>query len=192
MIPPRFANMNRFHRWYCGTSHWRRHLTGAILPQALSGEDLGDQLLELGPGRGASTAWLRDVATSLTSLELDPELAAALEDRFADVEIVNGSATAVPFADGSFTGVVCTTMLHHVPTVAEQDLLFAEARRVLRDGGVFCGSDSLSTPIFRLAHRGDVMNVVDPEALPERLAAAGFTDIRVTRGSDFFTFRAGT
>lgn len=192
MIPPRFANMNRFHRWYCGTSHWRRRLTGAILPQVLSGEDLGDHLLELGPGRGASTAWLRSVTSSLTSLELDPDLAAELDQRFADVEIVQGNAAAIPFADGSFTGVVCTTMLHHVPTAAEQDELFAEARRVLVAGGVFCGSDSLSTPIFRLAHRGDVMNVVDPEALPDRLAAVGFTDIRVTRGSDFFTFRAAT
>ncbi len=192
MIPPRFANMNRFHRWYCGTGHWRRHLTGTILPRVVADEELGDHLLELGPGRGASTAWLRTLVPSLTSLELDPELAAALEARFDDVEIVQGSATAVPFADGAFTGVVCTTMLHHVPTAAEQDQLFAEARRVLGPGGVFCGSDSLSTPIFRLAHRGDVMNVVDPEALPERLAAAGFTDIRVTRGSDFFTFRAAT
>ena len=184
--------MNRFHRWYCGTGHWRRHLTGAILPLAVEGEDLGDQVLELGPGRGASTAWLRTTTPSLTSLELDPELAAALEARFDDVDIVNGSATAAPFGDATFSGVVCTTMLHHVPTAADQDRLFGEARRVLTDGGAFCGSDSLSTPIFRLAHRGDVMNVVDPEGLPERLAAAGFTDIRVTRGSDFFTFRAGT
>ncbi|MCW2855090.1 MAG: Methyltransferase type 11 [Marmoricola sp.] len=184
--------MNRFHRWYCGTGHWRRHLTGAILPQAIAGVDLGDQVLELGPGRGASTAWLRTATSSLTSLELDPDLAAALEQRFGDVEIVHGSATAAPFDDASFSGVVCTTMLHHVPTAAEQDQLFREARRVLTRDGVFCGSDSLSTPIFRLAHRGDVMNVVDPDTLPDRLAAAGFTDIRVTRGSDFFTFRAGT
>jgi ubiquinone/menaquinone biosynthesis C-methylase UbiE len=183
--------MNRFHRWYCGSGHWRRHLTTAILPRVIDGEDLGDQVLELGPGRGASTAWLRNAAPSVTSLELDPVLAAALERRHDDVVIVNGSATAAPFGDASFSGVVCTTMLHHVPTAAEQDRRFAEARRVLVAGGVFCGSDSLSTPVFRLAHRGDVMNVVDPETLPGRLAAAGFADIRVTRGSDFFTFRAG-
>ncbi|MCW2784539.1 MAG: Methyltransferase type 11 [Marmoricola sp.] len=183
--------MNRFHRWYCGTGHWRRHLTGTILPQALTDEDLGDQVLELGPGRGASTAWLKTVTGSLTSLELDGDLSAALAERFSDVEIVNGSATDVPFEAGAFSGVVCTTMLHHVPTTAEQDRLFAEAKRVLGPGGVFCGSDSLSTPIFRLAHRGDVMNVVDPDALPDRLRAAGFSEVRVTRGSDFFTFRAG-
>lgn len=181
--------MNRFHRWYCGTWHWRRHLTGGILPQVVGQEDLGEHVLELGPGRGASTAWLAERVPALTSLELDPELAARLTERFADVEIVRGSATAAPFEDATFSGVVCTTMLHHVPTAQLQDQLFAEARRVLTTGGVFRGSDSLSTPIFRLAHRGDVMNVVDPEQLPARLAAAGFANVEVRRGSDFFTFR---
>jgi ubiquinone/menaquinone biosynthesis C-methylase UbiE len=184
--------MNRFHRWYCGTGHWRRHLTGAILPQVVAGQDLGEHVLELGPGRGASTTWLRARLPELTSLELDPDLADDLAARLDDVEVIQGSATAVPFDPSTFSAVVCTTMLHHVPTAAEQDQLFAEARRVLSPGGVFCGSDSLSTPIFRLAHRGDVMNVVDPEALPERLAAAGFGDIEVRRGSDYFTFRAGS
>ena len=182
--------MNRFHRWYCGSWHWRRHLTGGILPQVVAGQELGAHVLELGPGRGASTAWLRERLPKLTGLELDPDLAAHLAERFDDVEIVRGSAISAPFEDGAFSGVVCTTMLHHVPTPAEQDQLFAEARRVLADGGVFCGSDSLSTPIFRLAHRGDVMNVVDPDTLPARLAAAGFDNIEVRRGSDFFTFRA--
>jgi ubiquinone/menaquinone biosynthesis C-methylase UbiE len=187
------VNMNRFHRWYCGTGHWRRHLTGTILPQALASEDLGNRVLEFGPGRGASTASLMRTTPSLTSLELDQELAAALEKRFAGedgVEIINGSATAVPFTDQTFSGVVCSTMLHHVPTAAMQDELFAEAHRVLTPNGVFCGSDSLSTAIFRLAHLGDVMNVVDPETLPKRLTTAGFSDVRVNRGSDFFTFRA--
>lgn len=185
------TNMNRFHRWYCGTGHWRRHLTGSILPEVIAGQSLGVHVLELGPGRGASTAWLSERLPALTSLEIDPELAADLAARFGDVAVVTGSATAIPFEQQTFSGVVCTTMLHHVPTVAEQDQLFAEVRRVLSPGGVFAGSDSLSTPIFRLAHQGDVMNVVDPEALPDRLAAAGFTDVEVRRGSDFFTFRAG-
>ena len=186
------VNMNRFHRWYCGTGHWRRHLTGTVLPAVLSGEDLGDRVLELGPGRGASTGRLKELTPALTSLELDPEMAATLAERYDDVEVVTGSATDAPFRDATFSGVVCTTMLHHVPTAAMQDELFAEARRVLARGGVFCGSDSLSTPVFRLAHRGDVMNVVDPDTLPDRLVAAGFSDVVVTRGSDFFSFRAGT
>src|SRR4051812_42274162 len=115
--------MNAFHRWYCGSWHWRRHLTGAVLPQVLTGVDLGGTVLELGPGRGASTDWLRTRTSALTSLELDGDLAAALEQRFDDVEIVHGSATAIPFPDGGYSGVVCTTMLHHVPTATEQDLL---------------------------------------------------------------------
>src|SRR5689334_23232769 len=113
--------MNRFHRWYCGTGHWRRHLTGAILPEVVAGQNLGERVLELGPGRGASTAWLKERLPALTSLELDGDLAASLAERFDDVEIVNGSATAIPFDPSAFSAVVCTTMLHHVPTAAEQD-----------------------------------------------------------------------
>ena len=48
------------------------------------------------------------------------------------------------------------TMLHHVPTVAAQDALLAEACRVLRPGGWFVGVDSLDDPGFRDFHAGDV------------------------------------
>jgi ubiquinone/menaquinone biosynthesis C-methylase UbiE len=184
------VNMNRFHRWYCGSWHWRRHLTGAVLPQALDGIELGDSVLELGPGRGMATAWLAPRTTKLTSLELDPAMSADLAARFPEVDVIRGSATRIPFPDESFTDVVCTTMLHHVPTVADQDALFAEAHRVLPEHGAFCGSDSLMTPAFRFAHLGDVMNVVDPDTLASRLEAAGFSDIVISRGRDYFTFRA--
>src|SRR4051812_20085787 len=154
--------MNTFHRWYCGTRHWRRHLTGTILPQVQADLDLGEHVLELGPGRGASTAWLRDRVPALTSLELDGDLAAVLEQRFADVAVVHGSATAIPFEPGSFSGVVCTTMLHHVPTAAEQDQLFAEARRVLAPGGVFAGSGSPPTPGVRPPPHGGRVELLHP------------------------------
>ncbi|GHF16232.1 hypothetical protein GCM10010359_17110 [Streptomyces morookaense] len=47
---------------------------------------------------------------------------------------MHGGGTHMPFADGRFDSVVCFTMLHHVPTPAAQDRLFAEAHRVLRPG----------------------------------------------------------
>jgi SAM-dependent methyltransferase len=56
----------------------------------------------------------------------------------------------MPFADGSFTGVVAFTMLHHVSTMAAQDSLFSEARRVLRPGGVFAGFDGVDSLLFQL------------------------------------------
>ena len=68
--------------------------------------------------------------------------------------------------------VVTTTTLHHVPSHALQDRLLAEAHRVLRPGGWFTGSDSRTSLAFRLAHRGDVLTVVDPETFRDRLTAA--------------------
>ncbi|MEU6271627.1 hypothetical protein ABZ871_04240 [Streptomyces populi] len=83
-------------------------------------------------------------------------------------------------------------MLHHVPTAAHQDRVFAEAARVLRPGGVFAGSDSRPSLRFRLLHVRDTMNTVDPDGLPARLEAAGFTDASVTvhAGGGVLRFRA--
>ena len=91
----------------------------------------------------------------LTSVEIDDELAAMLRDRFADVpsvEIVNADATALAYADGSFTGAACFTMLHHVPTDELQDRLFAEVARVLRPGAALVASDSLGSDELAAHH----------------------------------------
>src|SRR3954470_18496590 len=173
------VNMNRFHRWYCGSDHWRRHLHHDVLPLVLNGLDLGTTVLEIGPGRGASTERLSYVAPRLVVAELDAALAADLRAGFpaAHVRIIRANGTALPFADGAFDTVVSMTMLHHMPSTEEQDDLFREAHRVLRPGGVLCGSDSRTSLLFRVAHAGDVMTPVDPTTLDRRLAAVGFTAV---------------
>lgn len=136
--------------------------------------------MEIGPGYGATTAVLARRFERLTALEVDAGRAAALAAEFdGRATVVPGSGAAMPFRDGEFSGVVCFTMLHHVPSAALQDDLFAEAHRVLAPGGVLAGSDSQLSLRFRLLHIGDTMVVVDADTLPDRLAGAGFTDIRV-------------
>jgi SAM-dependent methyltransferase len=171
--------VNRIHRRLCASPEWAK--TVAIrLPQVLDRDDLGDDLLEIGPGYGATTAVLAQRYGRLTALEVDTDRAAALAGEFdGRARIVPGSGAAMPFADGEFSGVVCFTMLHHVPSAALQDDLFAEAHRVLAAGGVFAGSDSQLSLRFRLLHIGDTMVVVDAGTLAARLGKAGFTDIRV-------------
>lgn len=153
-----------------------------ILPWALNGTDLGDDVLEVGPGYGAATDVLSRAVPRLTSVEIDDGLAAMLAERFADVpsvEVVNGDATSLSYADDRFSGAACFTMLHHVPTTELQDRLFAEVARVLRRGAPLVASDSLGSEELEAHHEGDTYNPVDPSTLPDRLAAAGFTDVDV-------------
>lgn len=184
--------MNRFHRWYCRTDHWRRVVQDEILPWVLADADLGTHALEVGPGPGLTTDVLRARTPVLTALEIDPRLAAALRARTAggNVTVVEGDATAMPFPDAAFTGAVSCTMLHHVPSGPLQDRLLAEVRRVLRPGAWFVGSDSTPSLVFRLAHLFDTMVLVDPEGFAGRLAAAGFVEVAVGRGRGAFRFRA--
>ena len=173
--------MNEAHE-YCGSDEWRQMIREVILPWALAETDLGANVLEVGPGYGATTDVLGAVAARLTSVEIDQDLAGMLRDRFADnpsVEIVNGDATQLEYADGTFTGAACFTMLHHVPTAELQDRLFSEVARVLQPGAALVASDSLGSDVLATAHEGDTYNPVDPDSLPQRLTAAGFGDVEV-------------
>lgn len=171
-------------------------MRGSLLPAALDGVELGDNVLELGPGPGLTTQALAPLTKRLTAVEIDPALAAVAAQRlrpFDDVTVVLGDATDLPFEDGTFTAVVCMTMLHHLPDAAAQDRLFAQARRVLRPGGVLCGSDNLGKGLrFKLIHLGDTRTVVSAATLPGRLRAAGFdrVDVRATSRLVFHGFAA--
>ena len=185
--------VNRFHRWYCGTGHWARVVQAQLVPWALQGIDLGADVLEIGPGPGRSTALLARRASSVTAVELDPALAAATAVRLAsspNVRVEVGDGTALDYPDASFDAVVCFTMLHHVPSTALQDALFGEARRVLRPGGWFAGTDSVPTPVFRAAHVHDTMVPVRPATLSQRLAGVGLVDITVDAAAKAFRWRA--
>jgi SAM-dependent methyltransferase len=184
--------MNRFHRWFCRTSFWKKALANEIIPWALKDVELGDDVLEVGPGPGMTTDILRERLTRLTSIEIDTRLADALKRRLEDtnVKVIEGDATAMPFADGSFSGAVSFTMLHHVPSPALQDRLLAEVCRVLKPGGVFAGSDSRWSVGFHLIHLRDTMVLVEPDTFVSRLEAAGFTDVSVRVAKRAFRFRA--
>jgi SAM-dependent methyltransferase len=184
--------VNWFHQKVCRSERWRRSVAAELLPWTLRGVELGEDLLEIGPGPGVTTDLLRSLKRRLTVLEKEPAAAAAMEERLngTDVRVVHGDGAAMPFADGSFTGVVAFTMLHHVSTAAAQDRLLSEARRVLCPGGVFVGFDGMDSLLFRLVHLGDSYMPVDPDTFGSRLQAAGFTDVTVEQGCRRFRFRA--
>jgi SAM-dependent methyltransferase len=172
------GTVNEGHAALCASPEWATHLADEVLPQVLAGIDTTD-VLEIGPGYGAATGQLARTCRRLTAVEIDERLADRLTGLFPTVTVVVGDGTALPFPAGRFGTVLCFTMLHHVHSPTAQDALFAEARRVLAPGGVFAGADSIASAGLREFHAGDTYVPVDPDELPDRLRAAGFTDVRV-------------
>lgn len=172
--------MNEGHQ-VCDSVEWRSAVREEIIPWALRDVDLGDDVLEIGPGYGATTDVFAELLPRLTSVEIDPELAARLQSRYAatHVEVMLGDATQLSFPDGRFSGAVCFSMLHHVPSRELQDRLFAEAARVLRYAAPFVAVDSVESEAVRGFHEGDNYQPIDPATLPPRLEMAGFCGVEV-------------
>jgi SAM-dependent methyltransferase len=173
--------MNEIHLQRLASSEWQQYLESELVPWVLGITDLGDDVLEVGPGPGLTTDLLREKVDRLTAVEVDPELAERLARRLAgtNVDVLSADATALDLASARFSTATCFTMLHHVPSPILQDQLFSEMHRVLRRGGHFIGTDAIDTPPLRAIHVDDVFVPVDPETLPRRLVAAGFTDVFV-------------
>src|SRR6202034_1188590 len=135
---------------------------------------------------------LRARTFRLTAVELDTALAEALAHRLTGIngEVVNADATNMPFEADRFSGAVCLTMLHHVPSAALQDRLFADVARVLRPGATLLGSDSIEAPEVRAGHVDDGFVPVDPDQLGGRLVAAGFEQPEVERRGTRVRFAA--
>ena len=185
--------MNEEHLRLCASAEWAELVADDLLPWVL-GEDIpiGEDVLEVGAGPGLVTDLLVERAPRVTAVEIDPVLASALRERMSGkpVDVVTADATAMPLPDGRFSSAFCFTMLHHIPDAEGQDRALAEIARVLRPGGVLLGTDGQDTPPRRALHVDDVFNPVDPDVLPTRLAAAGFTDAEVESNGDRFRFRA--
>jgi SAM-dependent methyltransferase len=173
--------MNDAHAQFCASDEWRAVLRDEILPAVIGTSDLGADLLEVGPGYGATTDYLRERVAQVTAVEIHPELAARLAERYSgtNVEIVEGDATALAFEAGRFSAATSFFMLHHVPTPELQDRVFAEVARVLRPGGIFIAADSMASDGLREFHHDDVYQPVDPAGLTARLGRAGFVDADV-------------
>jgi SAM-dependent methyltransferase len=181
--------VNRLHHLLCRSGLWRRAINERFMPWVLQDIELGDDLLEIGPGPGVTTDLLRVNVDRLTAIEIDRKLALSLAARLTgtNVTVVAGDAAKLPFADSSFSSAVSFAMFHHVPSHDLQNRLLQEVRRVLKPGGVFAGMDSGPGLGMRLLHLGDTCLPVDPVGFAPRLEAAGFCNVSVE--TDRFAFR---
>ena len=186
------VTVNRIHDWYCKSDRWHDLMVGQVLPTVLEGIALDGDVLEIGPGPGLVSKALLDYGVEhLTTVEIDAAAAERLQARHGDrITVHTGDAANMPLPADAFDTVVCCTMLHHVPTVEQQDAILRECARVLKPGGVLTGSDSKTDLRFRLFHLFDIHNPVEVATLEGRLLDAGFTQATVTELPGRFRFRA--
>ena len=178
------THFDRWSRTY-ETGRGARRLQG-VQTAALAALALnpGDALLDLGCGTGAAVREAAPAVRRAVGLDLSPAmieqartLAAALDNVEFRVGDVSGP---LPFADGEFTAIVCTTAFHHFPrpldTIAEMSRVLApHARLVIADANrrhpaVFVADLALRR--LQPSHVG----LRSPAQLMRDLCAAGFTN----------------
>ena len=70
--------MNVWHRRICASPAWAETVRSDLVPWVLDGSQLGDEVLEVGPGFGATTRVLVGIVPQLVAVEIDVGLAARL------------------------------------------------------------------------------------------------------------------
>jgi SAM-dependent methyltransferase len=172
----RRATMNEGHLQYLASPEWAKTLETDLLPWIDSVGDLGDDVLEVGPGPGLTTDLLRPRGSR--------RLAGT------NVDVIHGDAADAGLPADRFSAVTAFSMLHHMTSSAEQGTLFREVYRVLRPGGVFLGVDALDLDRLRDAHVDDTFNPIDPDTMVVLLEAVGLRDVRIDRHDYQFRFVA--
>jgi SAM-dependent methyltransferase len=96
----------------------------------------------------------RPDARVVVGVERDPEHLTGARERYPWITVLEGDATALPVADAVCDAV---TMLDIVEHIDRPEAAIAEARRVIRPGGVLI----VSVPHRGLLHRLDALNVYE-------------------------------
>ncbi|MGO9760298.1 MAG: class I SAM-dependent methyltransferase [Solirubrobacteraceae bacterium] len=113
-----------------------------------------DRLLDIGCGTGAAVRGAAATVERAVGVDLSAGMVARgreLAAGMSNVELLSADAEALPFEDGAFTAVLCTTSFHHYP---HPERAVGEMARVLAPGGRVVIADMTTD-----AH---VMRVVDP------------------------------
>lgn len=105
--------------------------------------------LDLGCGGGHVAYAVAPHAARVTACDLSADMLAAVEAEsarrgFAHIATVRAAAEALPFADGAFDFLACRFSAHHWRDVPRG---LAEARRVLRPGGMAVFADVIAPPL---------------------------------------------
>jgi len=173
----RMADLEEAHWWYVAT---RALLTETLSPYLAS----GDRILDAGGGTGATGSWLSEYGR-LVVADVEPVGLRLNRERHPDAAFVAADLGRLPFACGSFSAVVCVTVLYH-RMIASPAAVVAELARVTRPGGVVClmepGVRALRRAHDRVTHAARRFSLSDLRGLLVE------NDLRVERATGAFSF----
>ena len=99
---------------------------------AAAGGLRGARLLEIGCGTGAHLLVFRDeYGCDVSGIDASPGMLEQGRAKLPDADLRHGLAEELPFADGVFDAALMTLVVQHL----DRPRAFAEARRVLAEGG---------------------------------------------------------
>ncbi len=164
------------------------HVGGAQATMNLAstaGIDAGTRVLDIGSGLGGpARLFAHHFGAHVVGVDVTPEfvrIATSLTRRTRlseRVEFVEGSGTDLPFPDDRFD---VATLIHVGMNIRDKALLFTEASRVLKPGGIFAVYDMMLTGAGEVTYPMPWAGTVDisfletPSGYEKAFRAAGFT-----------------
>ncbi len=97
------------------------------------GNDSEIQILEIGCGTGHWLGILRTWGLQAIGLDFSLQMLARAKASLPDLTLIHGRAECLPWPTESFDRVFCINAFHHF---ADKRAFLAEARRILRPGGM--------------------------------------------------------
>ena len=141
LTPDVLAQIDHFHGGGIAST---RELVALLQPQE------GERILDIGSGIGGPARWIASTfRCHLTGIDLTPAFCRAAEQLteltglVEQVRIVEGSALAMPFDDGSFDRAYSQNV---VMNIADKPGFYREASRVLKPGGLLALSNVTAGP----------------------------------------------
>ena len=154
----------------------------ARLAARLSTVRSGDVVVDIGCGPGVAARHAARLGASVTAVDPAPvmlRVARLLTRRSASVRYVEGTAEALPAAQGSVSVAWSIATVHHW---ADLDAGLREARRVLRRGGRLVAIERRTLSGAR-GHASHGWTEAQAEAFAERCREHGFLDVRIERST---------